>query len=88
MILLEDLLLLGVVYMIILVVLSLSINSNEPPFQENNDFLHEYFIASRNSDVYHTPGCFYVDRILPENVIYFEDEVEAELAGYRRSERC
>jgi methylphosphotriester-DNA--protein-cysteine methyltransferase len=47
-----------------------------------------YYVASVNSDVYHEPGCFYSDRILPGNKIVFHSEDEARAAGYRRSKVC
>ena len=36
------------------------------------------YVASKNSDVYHTPGCRYAKRIKPENLIcfHFEEEIK------------
>ncbi|MCK4328039.1 MAG: hypothetical protein KAW41_06275 [Candidatus Diapherotrites archaeon] len=46
------------------------------------------FVGSKNSDVYHRPGCMYANRIKPENRIYFDNTVEAEDAGYRKALVC
>ncbi len=46
------------------------------------------FVGSRNSDVYHRPGCYYAERIKIENRVWFETVGEAEGAGYRRSWIC
>lgn len=40
------------------------------------------YAASRESDRYHLKGCYYVDNILPENLIYFSSEYAARQAGY------
>lgn len=41
------------------------------------------FIGSRNSDLYHSPGCGAANRIKPENTVCFRDEAAAEASGYR-----
>jgi len=41
------------------------------------------FIGSRNSDLYHRPGCGAAKRIKPENIVCFADEEAATARGYR-----
>ena len=48
----------------------------------------EYFVGSKNSDVYHYPGCHYVDRIYPDNLVYFDTVEDAINAGYRPCKVC
>ena len=43
-------------------------------------------VGSKNSDVYHRPGCSYAERIKVENLVWFETAGEAE--GYRRAMYC
>jgi Micrococcal nuclease (thermonuclease) homologs len=47
-----------------------------------------HFVGSENSDVYHYPWCHYVDRINPENRIYFDTPEDAIAAGYRPCRVC
>ena len=47
-----------------------------------------YYVGSKNSDVYHYPSCHYVDRINPENLIYFDTPEDAIAAGYRPCKAC
>ena len=47
-----------------------------------------YYVGSSESDVYHYPSCFYVDRIKPDHLIYFDTVREACDAGYRPCKRC
>jgi len=44
------------------------------------------YVGSINSDKYYECGCHYADRILPENIICFIDNADAEVKGYVRSE--
>ena len=46
------------------------------------------FVGSKKSDVYHYPWCHYVDRINPENLIYFDTPEDAIAAGYRPCKVC
>ena len=48
----------------------------------------ESYVASKNSDVFHKSSCFYVDRILDKNKIYFATVEEAERSGRRGCSRC
>jgi hypothetical protein len=47
-----------------------------------------HYVGSKNSDVYHCPSCHYVDRIKPENLIYFDTPEDAIAAGYRPCKAC
>ncbi len=40
------------------------------------------FIGSRNSNLYHSPGCGAANRIKPENIVCFPDEAAATARGY------
>jgi len=44
------------------------------------------YVASKNSNVYHTPECKWAKRIKPENKICFHSEEELE--GYEKSSSC
>lgn len=46
------------------------------------------YVASRNSDVFHEPSCFYVDRIKQSNLIYFDTIEEAQNSGRHGCSRC
>lgn len=39
------------------------------------------YAASRESDKYHSTYCYYVDNILPENLVYYSSEDAARRAG-------
>src|SRR5690348_3272856 len=43
------------------------------------------WVASSRGEVYYRHGCGNVNRIAPENRVYFRTEEEAKRAGYRRS---
>lgn len=40
------------------------------------------FAGSKNGTKYYTPGCSGLDRIKPENIIWFKDAQDATLQGY------
>lgn len=40
------------------------------------------FAGSKNGTKYYTPGCAGLDRIKPENIIWFTDAQDATLQGY------
>ncbi|MFC2174782.1 Ada metal-binding domain-containing protein [archaeon] len=46
------------------------------------------FVGSKNSDVYHRPGCMYANRIKVENRVWFRGAEEAEEGGYRMARVC
>lgn len=43
------------------------------------------FIASKNSDVYHPSNCYIIQKIKPDNRIYFASEQDAISSGRKRS---
>lgn len=45
-------------------------------------------VASKNGGRYYTPGCSGIDRILPENRIYFSTEEEAKASGRTLAKAC
>ncbi|MHB1334474.1 MAG: thermonuclease family protein [Candidatus Humimicrobiaceae bacterium] len=49
---------------------------------------NEYFVGSKNSDVYHYPDCVSAKKIKPENLIIFNSVEEAKAAGYRPCKNC
>jgi len=44
--------------------------------------------ASKNSDVYHKPTCYWAQQINPSNLIIFNSKAAAEAAGYRPCKVC
>ena len=44
------------------------------------------YVGSINSDKYYECDCYYAERILPENIICFTDDSDAQNKGYVRSE--
>lgn len=46
------------------------------------------YAASRESNKYHRPSCYYVDNILPENLFYFSSTSAARQAGYSPCSVC
>jgi micrococcal nuclease len=46
------------------------------------------YVGSIKSDVFHYPSCFYVDRIKPENIIWFSSREDAFAHGYRPCKKC
>lgn len=51
--------------------------ADEPPAQRTN-----FYVASKNSNIYHEPGCDVVDSIHDENRITFSFRERARAAGY------
>lgn len=47
-----------------------------------------YYAASRSSDKFHKLSCYYVDNILPKNIIYFETREDALEAGKEPCSKC
>jgi len=47
-----------------------------------------HFVGSKNSDKYHDPDCQWAQKISPQNLVEFEDETEAEAAGYAPCKVC
>ena len=47
-----------------------------------------YFVANRNSDVYHAPDCKWAKRIKPENSVRFDNAQEAETQNFLPCRSC
>ena len=45
-------------------------------------------VASKNGTKYYLPGCSGIDRIKPENRVFFDTEEQALDAGYEISKNC
>ena len=58
----------------------------EPAPQENTQ--KTGYVGSIDSDKYHSPGCRWVKKILPENEIWFATKEEAAAAGYSPCGTC
>ena len=66
-----------------------TIASQKQPGQTTKPAAAKYqFVASKNSKVFHLPGCPSVGRITPENLEGFADRAEAVGAGKRPCKRC
>ena len=48
----------------------------------------DYFVGSKNSDVYHYPDCHWAGKIKPDNLVYFDTVEDAINAGYRPCKVC
>ena len=48
----------------------------------------DYFVGSKNSDVYHYPDCYWAGKIKHENLVYFDTAEDAINAGYRPCKVC
>lgn len=55
-----------------------------------NEVVSNYglFCASKDSDTYHFQGCMFLNNIKPQNLVYFENEKEAEVIGYKICSIC
>lgn len=60
----------------------------EPQSQPEPVSAATYYIGSVNSDVFHIPGCHYVNRIKESNKISFSSRDSAISSGYRPCEVC
>jgi methylphosphotriester-DNA--protein-cysteine methyltransferase len=47
-----------------------------------------YFVANKNSDVYHDTDCKWSDKIKPENIIEFASNREAEAQNFSPCRSC
>jgi hypothetical protein len=57
------------------------------PVTESTPAEYKY-VASKNSKVFHRPDCIWVEKIKPENLVYYGSRDEAINAGKRPCERC
>jgi hypothetical protein len=46
------------------------------------------YVASKNSKIYHTPGCSFAKRIKPENLVCFASKEEALQGGRQPDKSC
>jgi hypothetical protein len=61
----------------------------EPSQQPAKKVVAEYkYVASKNSDVFHTPNCRSAKRILPENMVGYSSREEAITAGKKPCKLC
>lgn len=64
------------------------VKETSPSVDQNGTASTVRYAASRESDRYHRPSCYYVDNILPENLFYFSSESAARRAGYYPCSVC
>ncbi len=50
--------------------------------------VEQFYIASKNSSVFHRPDCTWVDRILPKNRIEYKTREQAIQAGKKPCKKC
>jgi flagellar biosynthesis protein FlhF len=48
----------------------------------------DYFVANRNSDIFHQPDCKAVKRINPENILVFKNMAEAKTQNFKPCRMC
>ncbi len=65
--------------------LSVSYTKDSVAYAEKQEFT---YFASRKSDKYHRPSCYWVQRIKPQNLIGFKNREEATKADYRPCKVC
>ena len=64
-------------------------SKNSPPAEKNvSDEKEKMFVGSKNSKIYHKPGCSYAKKILDKNKIWFSSKEDAESRGYRMGKCC
>ena len=56
--------------------------------EQEGVWFQKKFFASKNGKVYYPVSCKAGERIAEENRVYFQDEVEAQSSGYRKSKVC
>ena len=64
------------------------LKETSPSSSQNSTPTTVRYAASRESNKYHRPSCYYVDNILPENLFYFSTETAARGAGYSPCSVC
>lgn len=58
------------------------------PSSQRDEPAEYKYVASRNSDVFHSPGCSSTKRIKPENLVGYSSREDAIKAGKRPCKRC
>lgn len=61
---------------------------NQKDMKEYSNLDERNFFASRNGTVYYPVGCLAGNRIAEENKIYFAQQQEAILSGFKQSTSC
>ena len=56
--------------------------------EKKGDWFQKKFFASKNGKVYYPLSCSAGKRIAEENRVYFQDEIEAQSSGYKKSKLC
>lgn len=60
----------------------------EEETDSNNAGQNSYYVASKNSDVFHHPWCRWAKKIYPSNLITFKSREEAVASGRRPCKTC
>jgi len=67
---------------------SSELNKRRPSDVQESNNNRSYFVANKNSDVYHHTDCKWSDRIKPENIIQFASNREAEARNFLPCRSC
>lgn len=59
-----------------------------PATHEASPDQQDYFVANRNSDIFHQPNCKAVKRINPENILVFKNTGEAKAQNFKPCRMC
>lgn len=60
-------------------------NNNYNETREISEFI---YVASKKSEIYHLPKCEWANKINDNNLIVFQNKVQAQVAGYRECKIC
>lgn len=63
-------------------------SSSSSSSTSSSDSYDGSFWASKNSNIYHKPSCYWAQQISPSNLIIFSSRSAAEAAGYRACQVC
>lgn len=58
------------------------------PKPASHETAQDYFVANRNSDIFHQPDCKAVKRINPENILVFKNTGEAKAQNFKPCRMC
>jgi flagellar biosynthesis protein FlhF len=67
---------------------SAKVSDRRPPKVPAATINQPYFVANKNSDIYHHPDCKWSDKIKPENMIQFASNREAEARNFLPCRSC
>jgi len=65
-----------------------NLKSHGSPLVHESNIKGSYFVANKNSDVYHDTDCKWSDKIKPENIIRFASNREAEVQNFLPCRSC